>query len=121
MTESNIQSDERDMGMSYSELSRYGILRKIDKCGPFSMFVKLIYEWKHLTPKEVAEKVKRFYFYYSINRHKSTVITPSYHSESYSPDDNRFDHRPFLYNSKWTWQFEKIDKVVERLEKQKKN
>ena len=34
-----------------------------------------------------------------------TVVTPSYHAESYSPDDNRFDHRPFLYNAGWHWQF----------------
>lgn len=40
--------------------------------------------------------MKRFFFFYSINRHKSTVLTPSYHAENYSPDDNRFDHRPFL-------------------------
>ena len=33
-----------------------------------------------------------------MNRHKATVLTPSYHAESYSPDDNRFDHRQFLYN-----------------------
>lgn len=36
--------------------------------------------------------------FYAINRHKATVLTPSYHAESYSPDDNRFDHRQFLYN-----------------------
>ena len=36
---------------------------------------------------------------------KMTVVTPSYHAESYSPDDNRFDHRPFLYNAGWHWQF----------------
>ena len=47
---------------------------------------------------QVAAKVKRFFFYYAINRHKMTTLTPSYHAESYSPDDNRFDHRPFLYN-----------------------
>ena len=26
-------------------------------------------------------KVKRFFFYYSINRHKMTTLTPSYHAE----------------------------------------
>jgi hypothetical protein len=36
--------------------------------------------------------------YYAINRHKATVLTPSYHAENYSPDDNRYDHRQFLYN-----------------------
>ena len=57
-------------------------------------------------------KVKHFYRCYAINRHKITVITPSVHAETYSPDDNRFDHRPFLYNAKWGWQFRAIDAHV---------
>ena len=54
--------------------------------------------------------------YYSINRHKMTTLTPSYHAEVYSPDDNRFDHRPFLYNTRWSWQFAAIDSAVESLD-----
>jgi len=41
-----------------------------------------------------------------------TVLTPSYHAECYSPDDNRFDHRQFLYNNTWSWQFAAIDQEV---------
>lgn len=42
----------------------------------------LCYRWGgRLTPSEVAEKVKHFFKYYSINRHKMTVLTPSYHAE----------------------------------------
>lgn len=51
---------------------------------------------------------------YSMNRHKMTTVTPSYHAESYSPDDNRFDLRPFLYNTRWTWQFRCIDNQVNK-------
>ena len=32
------QLDEVDMGMTYEELSVYGRLRKIFRCGPVSMF-----------------------------------------------------------------------------------
>uniref|UniRef100_A0A4W6CZ95 Glutamine-dependent NAD(+) synthetase n=1 Tax=Lates calcarifer TaxID=8187 RepID=A0A4W6CZ95_LATCA len=104
------QTDEVDMGMTYSELSVIGRLRKISKCGPFSMFCKLIHMWKDaLSPTEVAQKVKHFFRMYSVNRHKMTTVTPSYHAESYSPDDNRFDLRPFLYNTRWSWQFRCID------------
>jgi NAD+ synthase (glutamine-hydrolysing) len=106
-------------------LNRFGILRKIERCGPVAMFEKLLVEWNHLTPSQVAgtfvvqrsllqlkdaltkrlaffifiiyidtecfsEKVKRFFYYYSLNRHKMTVLTPSYHAENYSPEDNRF-------------------------------
>ncbi|KAM4596990.1 glutamine-dependent NAD(+) synthetase isoform 1-T1 [Fundulus diaphanus] len=110
------QTDEADMGMTYSELSVIGRLRKISKCGPFSMFCKLIHMWKDVfSPTEVAQKVKRFFRMYSVNRHKMTTVTPSYHAESYSPDDNRFDLRPFLYNTRWTWQFRCIDNQVSQM------
>jgi hypothetical protein len=61
----------------------------------------------------VAQKVaERFFFYYGLNRHKMTTLTPSYHAEDYSPDDNRFDLRQFVYNSAWPRQFEEIDALV---------
>ena len=53
---------------------------------------------------------------YAINRHKATTITPAYHAEAYSPDDNRFDHRPFLYNTAWPWQFARIRDAVLHLQ-----
>ncbi|KAF9977179.1 glutamine-dependent NAD(+) synthetase [Actinomortierella ambigua] len=119
ITETYVQSDEVDMGMTYDELTEFGRLRKVYKCGPYSMFTKLLHLWgESRTPDEIAVKVKRFFFYYSINRHKMTTLTPAYHAESYSPDDNRFDLRPFLYNASWAWQFEKIDKTVAALERQ---
>ncbi len=116
ITETYTQTDEEDMGMTYSELSRFGQLRKTHRCGPVSMFEKLVQEWNHLPPSEVAEKVKRFFRYYAINRHKMTTLTPAYHAEPYSPDDNRFDLRQFLYNTRWTWQFRKIDRMLEEME-----
>merc|ERR1712223_1982715 len=115
------QTDEQDMGMSYDELSVYGRLRSSNRCGPYSMFMALAQKWsleRGLTPREVADKVKLFFRFYSINRHKMTTLTPSYHAEIYSPDDNRFDHRPFLYNTRWTWQFAAIDQAVEGMQKE---
>ncbi|KAL8053347.1 hypothetical protein ABFX02_05G065100 [Erythranthe guttata] len=110
------QLDEVDMGMTYEELSVYGRMRKIFRCGPVSMFKNLCYKWgTKLTPVEIGDKVKHFFKYYSINRHKMTVLTPSYHAESYSPEDNRFDLRQFLYNARWPYQFRKIDQLVEEL------
>lgn len=32
--------------------------------------------------------------------------------QNYSPEDNRFDLRQFLYNTRWPWQFQKIDELV---------
>ncbi|XP_052901212.1 glutamine-dependent NAD(+) synthetase isoform X1 [Anopheles moucheti] len=114
------QTDEEDMGLTYQELSEFGRLRKQAFCGPFSMFCKLAAAAVadgNRDPKDVADRVKHFFRCYAINRHKMTVLTPSYHAESYSPDDNRFDHRPFLYRANWTWQFRAIDAELELLEK----
>uniref|UniRef100_A0A8I3NYU5 Glutamine-dependent NAD(+) synthetase n=1 Tax=Canis lupus familiaris TaxID=9615 RepID=A0A8I3NYU5_CANLF len=111
------QTDEEDMGMTYAELSVYGRLRKIAKAGPYSMFCKLVNMWKDVcSPRQVADKVRQFFSKYAMNRHKMTTLTPAYHAESYSPDDNRFDLRPFLYNSSWPWQFRCIEDQVHQLE-----
>ncbi|XP_012876639.1 PREDICTED: glutamine-dependent NAD(+) synthetase isoform X2 [Dipodomys ordii] len=111
------QTDEEDMGLTYVELSIFGRLRKTAKAGPYSMFCKLLNMWTNTcTPRQVAEKVKRFFSKYSMNRHKMTTLTPAYHAENYSPDDNRFDLRPFLYNAAWPWQFQRIDTQVLQLE-----
>ncbi|WAR07701.1 NADE-like protein, partial [Mya arenaria] len=100
---------QEDLGMTYDELSVYGKLRKQPGCGPYSMFIKLLHTWNWLTPEQVADKVKHFFRCYAMNRHKMTTLTPSYHAGMYSPDDNRFDHRQFLYNVSWPWQFKCID------------
>jgi NAD+ synthase (glutamine-hydrolysing) len=121
ITKTYVQSDEADMGFTYDELSVFGRLRKIDKCGPYSAFMKLLHDWSPtMSPATIADKVKRFFFYYAINRHKMTVLTPSYHAESYSPDDNRFDLRPFLILPRFPWASKKIDAIVAELEEKKK-
>ena len=133
-SEEHSQLDEEEMGMTYEELGWFGRLRKLKRCGPVSMYRKLVREWTTnknkkegapaadlLTHAEVAAKVKRFFFYYSINRHKMCTLTPSYHAEGYSPDDNRFDLRPFLYNSRWPRQFQTIDQLVEDYDRNTKH
>lgn len=110
-----VQTDEADMGMTYAELSTFGRLRKQQCCGPLAMYLRMTAEDPSARPADVAKKVKHFFKMYSINRHKTTILTPAYHAESYSPDDNRFDHRPFLYNPQWKWQFKSIDRYVSQM------
>ncbi len=110
------QSDEDEMGMTYEELKEFGSLRKLSLCGPVSMFDALILKWKHLhSPEVIATKVKRFFKFYAINRHKSTVLTPSYHAENYGTQNDVFDMRPFLYDATWKYQFKLIDQRVDAL------
>ncbi|ORY60138.1 carbon-nitrogen hydrolase [Pseudomassariella vexata] len=133
ITDTYVQSDEADMGMTYQELTIFGRLRKVNKLGPFGMFQRLVHDWNvdrerrpeddapAYTPAQVAEKVKRFFHFYAINRHKMTTITPALHCNDYSPDDNRFDLRPFLYPPFWkSWSFKKIDWELEKIEKRRK-
>lgn len=43
--------------MTYDELGIFGSLRKVSRCGPVTMFLKLLEVWKNMTPSKVAEKV----------------------------------------------------------------
>ncbi|OJD34895.1 glutamine-dependent nad(+) synthetase [Diplodia corticola] len=116
ITKDYVQSDEADMGMTYDELSVFGRLRKVHKLGPYGMFERLLHDWSdRMSPRQVYEKVRRFYWFYAINRHKMTTITPAYHAEAYSPDDNRFDLRPFLYPV-FSWPYKKIEEMLKKHE-----
>lgn len=144
ITEDYVQSDEVDMGMTYAELSVFGRLRKVYKLGPWGMYERLLYSWgkpipeskadsqsttteptssestnflvpRGLTPQQIRTKVLTFFNFFQINRHKATILPPGLHLEEYSPEDNRFDLRPFLYPSIWSsWQAKKIDEHVAR-------
>lgn len=116
-----VQDDESDseMGFTYNELSEFGILRKVHKLGPWSAYLRLLGDWKErpgFGPREIADKVMRFFRFYSLNRHKAVILTPSPHMSAYNPDDNRHDLRPFLYVVNWPWQFDKIKAHVEEME-----
>lgn len=117
ITKEYVQSDEVDMGMTYDELSVFGRLRKVNKLGIWGTWERLCHDWyEKYTPREIYEKTRRFFYYYAINRHKQTVLTPSYHAEQYSPDDNRYDLRPFLYPH-FSWAYKKIEATLARQEK----
>jgi NAD+ synthase (glutamine-hydrolysing) len=76
-----------------------------------------IIQGRGLSPREVYEKVRRFFYFFNVNRHKSTILPPSLHLEEYSPEDNRFDLRPFLYPPvAGNWPVEKIEEHVRMLE-----
>ena len=65
------------MGLTYDELSLFGRLRKIDRCGPYSMFTKLLNTWNNICPVDIAEKV-RFYlvivFYKNMNKKNILIL-----------------------------------------------
>ena len=84
------------MGMNYPDLSTFGRSRKMERLGPSSMFTKLVHTWTHLTRLQVAEKIKLFWRMNGIKRFKSTTLTPPYHAEGCSPDDNHFELGPSL-------------------------
>ncbi|KAL9100957.1 MAG: hypothetical protein Q9187_009298 [Circinaria calcarea] len=111
-TQNYVQSDEADMGMTYAELSEFGTLRKVHKLGPYGMWEHLVRKWgPQLSPRQVYEKVRFFYHCFNVNRHKMTTMTPALHMEQYSPDDNRFDLRPFVYPV-FSWPYRKIEEAL---------
>ncbi|KZM23607.1 NAD(+) synthase (glutamine-hydrolyzing) [Ascochyta rabiei] len=89
-----VESDEKDMGMTYEEIFTMAKLRKEERMGPVAMFERMLIEWRdEKSPEETAVLVKRFHHFYAINRHKMTTMTPAYHTAEYSAEDPR----PFLY------------------------
>uniref|UniRef100_A0A8C7LLT0 NAD/GMP synthase domain-containing protein n=1 Tax=Oncorhynchus mykiss TaxID=8022 RepID=A0A8C7LLT0_ONCMY len=83
LTDGQVSQTDEVTRMTYSELSVIGWIRKISKCGPYSMSCKLIHTWREvLSPPQGAVKVKHFFQMYSVNRHKMTTVTPSYHTET---------------------------------------
>jgi NAD+ synthase (glutamine-hydrolysing) len=107
------QTDEIDMGITYKQIYELGKLRAMGY-GPIDSYLKIkadknlikIFSLnpidKPINPKDV---IKIFYFRYNMNRNKATIIPPSVHLLP-SPDDNRYDLRPFLYRSfgKMNWE-----------------
>ncbi|PHH85530.1 hypothetical protein CDD83_289 [Cordyceps sp. RAO-2017] len=111
---------EEEMGLTYEDISSFAILRKVDKLGPWSCYLRLLTLWKDrpgMGPRQVADKVMRLYRFFSMNRHKATILTPSVHLSAYNPDDNRADLRPFLYVVDWPFQFHKIRAHADKLER----
>lgn len=61
ITENYVQADEVDMGMTYDELTEFGRLRKVYKCGPYSMFTKLVHTWSDKL--EVSEVIFLVFYF----------------------------------------------------------
>jgi NAD+ synthase (glutamine-hydrolysing) len=104
------------MGITYAELDSFGKLRMLTRCGPYSMFSRLRAAHPSTSPKSIYDRVAFFFRKYAANRHKMTTLPPAYHAMATSPDDNRFDLRPFLYGQwSWQWQFRRIELDLQSL------
>ncbi|KDN62121.1 putative glutamine-dependent NAD(+) synthetase [Colletotrichum sublineola] len=113
-----VQDDEADteMGLTYRQVFTATPVKELG----LTITQRTLRIWntkEGYGPRQIAERVKRFFRFYSINRHKAVILTPSPHLSAYNPDDNRHDLRPFLYVVNWPWQFGKIDAHVEDLER----
>lgn len=132
-----VQDDEVEIEMTYKDLYELGLLRKRDNLGPYSMFLRLckdrmgkpmeyinmkdmrnkFKETVVATPTILATLIERFFNWYNKNRSKMTILTPGIHATNYSPDDNRFDHRPYLLPFFPTsYQMDLIRKVAAEME-----
>ncbi|XP_035250990.1 glutamine-dependent NAD(+) synthetase, partial [Anguilla anguilla] len=77
------QTDEADMGMTYSELSVIGRLRKISMCGPYSMFCKLIHTWRDaMSPSEVSVTAILYHQHSHTHTHCYTVPSALTHTHT---------------------------------------
>lgn len=68
-----VQEDEVEMGLTYAELSTFGLLRRVERLGPWSCYLQLLGSWKgKLKPQQIAEKTMYFFRNYAINRHSES-------------------------------------------------
>lgn len=98
------QTDETDMKITYEQIYEMGKLR-LDGYGPIDSYIKIMsndylkaifsIDPNSEMPREPKVTIELFYNRYNINRNKTTIIPPSVHLVP-SPDDNRYDLRPFL-------------------------
>ena len=80
--------------------------------GPVSMFEYLYELEEYKDIKKLGVQLKKFFKYYGMNRHKMTTVTPSFHYNPEGCDDNRYDMRPILYSTDWSYQFEVLDERI---------
>lgn len=98
------QSDEAEMGLTYTQLSLLGSLRQQHRLGPFGMQEKLNEMFRGEEASN-SELVKRFFYHYSINRHKASTLPPTFHATPSNPDGTRHDMRPIIYPRNWATSF----------------
>jgi NAD+ synthase (glutamine-hydrolysing) len=117
------QTDETDMKITYEQIYEMGKLR-LDGYGPIDAYIKIMSNeyLKNIfskdpndlkTKRDPKETLNLFYNRYNINRNKTTIIPPSVHLVP-SPDDNRYDLRPFLLPK---FSGSRQDKAIESMEK----
>ena len=106
------QSDEADIGMSYPQIQFIGNLRS-QGYGMIDVYKKARKSSLFKGSNDAKLKIEIFYNRYSINRNKTTIVTPSVHLLP-GPDDNRFDLRPFLYPGR-----SKQNEIIDKLNKKK--
>ena len=94
------QTDEDDIGLKDMEMSELSRLMS-SGYGPLDSYMKISTEPNAVfagtrSPYKL-KAIQTFNFRYRMNRHKAVILPPSVHLLSYSPDDNRYNLRPFLY------------------------
>ena len=94
------QTDESDIGLLYTEMSELGRLMS-NGYGPLDTYHKLTSNggevFKGKTKEYINDKITLFNYRYRFHRHKAVILPPSVHLLSQTPDDNRYNLRPFLY------------------------
>ena len=81
------------------------------------MFDRMYYKELYEDLEVLADKIKKLFTYYADNRHKVTILPPAFHYDPESCEDKRFDMRPWLYATDWSYQFDIIDDRVKELKK----
>lgn len=113
-TDGGAQTDEKELGLTYTDIFALTQLRNVSEYGIVSTYEYLCDIFPDVDRELIFTKIKRFYRLYRKNRHKTTILTPSVHISSNSCDDARYDFRPFLYQTDNAYEFDIIEKLVSK-------
>ena len=83
--------------------------------GPVSMFDRMICKDCYDDFDQLATKIKTFFTHYGENRHKTNTLPPTFLYDPECCDHNRYDVRPFMYATNFSYQFDIIDQRVKEL------
>lgn len=84
------------MGMTYDELTEFGRLRKVYKCGPYSMFTKLVHLWSDKLEVSEVRFIWGVFFFASSGLSK--VHTETYFLNPFHPFQLLFFYSPYYCN-----------------------
>lgn len=115
-----MEEDDKDIGITYTEMAVLSKLRSELLCGPFSFFDNIVEMWPGVDISKLENKVRNFFGSYAASRSKTWVATPSIYLTNRCLDAKGKDLRPIFYQG-FVYQYRKMHKIRNQVQLQEKS